>query len=113
MSLFPHNLPETHSSGFPIISSKFRHKGVVKGVGGAWIGVEPIGGHTKGGATGAYVGWVGVCVCVYGGEVYCIALKWRVLVQGMFKGGGHPLVLHCTGLEARGKEGSSRRDILS
>ena len=56
MSLFPHNLPETHSSGFPIISSKFRHKGVVKGVGGAWIGVEPIGGHTKG---GAYVGWVG------------------------------------------------------
>ena len=54
-----------------------------------------------------------MCVCVYGGEVYCIALKWRVLVQGMFKGGGHPLVLHCTGLEARGKEGSSRRDILS
>ena len=66
----------------------------------------------------AHKGWgicgVGGCVCVcMGGEVYCIALKWRVLVQGMFKGGGHPLVLHCTGLEARGKEGSSRRDILS
>ena len=72
MSLFPHNLPETHSSGFPIISSKFRHKGVVKGVGGAWIGVEPIGGHTKG---GAYVGWVGVCVCVcvWGWVGGCIA----------------------------------------
>ena len=35
---------------FPDNFHKIRHNGVVKGVGGAWRRVEPIGGYTKGGA---------------------------------------------------------------
>ena len=48
---------------FPDNFHKIRHNGVVKGVGGAWRRVEPIGGYTKGGAYSIHLQFCNV-LCV-------------------------------------------------